>query len=323
MKRTVMMVAIITSLNANSELFSIVNDYRNNDINSVKNKLDKQLTNQKYWEYILSNKNTDFGYYEDIKYIFIATKNNKKLKLINLDSNNIIESDALFGENQNDKFVQGDLATPIGVYDLSSKLQNLDQYYGPLAFATSYPNLYDKLNKKTGYGIWIHGLPLNGDRTEKNTKGCIAINNSLLKQYDASINYKQAILITSFENIEIVPKTTLAKILKNLFMWKEAWTKNDLDSYLSFYNADFSRFDGMRLKAFTKFKEKIFNKNENKIIVFKNISISPYPNTQNKIMYRIKFLEEYKSLSTKYQFNGTKELYISMDDGRMSILAEK
>ena len=323
MKRTVMMVAIMTALNADSELFSIVNDYRNNDINSVKNKLDKQLTNQKYWEYILSNKNTDFGYYEDIKYIFIATKNNKKLKLINLDSNNIIESDALFGENQNDKFVQGDLATPIGVYDLSNKLQNLDQYYGPLAFATSYPNLYDKLNKKTGYGIWIHGLPLNGDRTEKNTKGCIAINNSLLKQYDASINYKQAILITSFENIEIVSKTTLAKILKNLFIWKEAWTKNDLDSYLSFYNADFSRFDGMKLKAFTKFKEKIFSKNENKIIVFKNISISPYPNTQNKTMYRIKFLEEYKSLSTKYQFNGIKELYISMDDGKMSILAEK
>ena len=323
MKRTVMMVAIMTALNADSELFSIVNDYRNNDINSVKNKLDKQLTNQKYWEYVLSNKNTDFGYYEDTKYIFVATKNNKKLKLINLDSNNIIESDALFGENQNDKFVQGDLATPIGVYDLSSKLQNLDQYYGPLAFATSYPNLYDKLNKKTGYGIWIHGLPLNGDRTEKNTKGCIAINNSLLKQYDASINYKQAILITSFENIEIVPKTTLAKILKNLFIWKEAWTKNDLDSYLSFYNADFSRFDGMKLKAFTKFKEKIFSKNENKIIVFKNISISPYPNTQNKTMYRIKFLEEYKSLSTKYQFNGIKELYISMDDGKMSILAEK
>lgn len=323
MKRTVMMVAIMTALNADSELFSIVNDYRNNDINSVKNKLDKQLTNQKYWEYILSNKNTDFGYYEDIKYIFIATKNNKKLKLINLDSNNIIESDALFGENQNDKFVQGDLATPIGVYDLSNKLQNLDQYYGPLAFATSYPNLYDRLNKKTGYGIWIHGLPLNGDRTEKNTKGCIAINNSLLKQYDASINYKQAILITSFENIEIVSKTTLAKILKNLFIWKEAWTKNDLDSYLSFYNADFSRFDGMKLKAFTKFKEKIFSKNENKIIVFKNISISPYPNTQNKTMYRIKFLEEYKSLSTKYQFNGIKELYISMDDGKMSILAEK
>ena len=323
MKRTVMMVAIITSLNANSELFSIINDYRNNDMNSVKNKLDKQLTNQEYWEYILSNKNTDFGYYEDIKYVFVATKNNKKLKLINLDSNNVIESDALFGENQNDKFVQGDLATPIGVYDLSNKLQNLDQYYGPLAFATSYPNLYDKLNKKTGYGIWIHGLPLNGDRTEKNTKGCIAINNSLLKQYDKTINYKEAILITSFENIEIVSKTTLAKILKNLFMWKEAWTKNDIDSYLSFYNEDFTRFDGMKLKAFIKFKEKIFNKNENKIIVFKNISISPYPNTQNKKMYRIKFLEEYKSLSTKYQFNGVKELYISMDNGRMSILAEK
>ena len=323
MKRTVIMMAIVTGLHSNSELFELINDYRNNNMSSVKNKLDKQLTNQKYWEYVLSDKNTDFGYYENIKYVFIATKNNKKLKLINLDSKNISVSDALFGANQNDKFTQGDLATPIGVYDISNKLQNLDQYYGPLAFTTSYPNLYDRLNKKTGYGIWIHGLPLNGDRIEKNTKGCIAINNSLLKQYDKAINYKEAILITSFTGMEPVSKMMLAKILKDLFTWKEAWTKNDLELYMSFYNEDFTRFDGMKLKAFTKFKQKIFNKKEEKSISFSNISISPYPNVNNKAIYRIKFLEEYKSHSTKYKFTGIKELYISMDNGEMSILIEK
>ncbi|CAI6147276.1 MAG: hypothetical protein SPLUMA1_SPLUMAMAG1_01934 [uncultured Sulfurimonas sp.] len=59
-----------------------------------------------------------------------------------------------------DKIREGDLRTPIGVYKLVKKLSKVDSFYGPLAFATSYPNSYDKYLGKNGSGIWIHGLPL-------------------------------------------------------------------------------------------------------------------------------------------------------------------
>ena len=320
---TLLLIAII---HADDQIYDIVSEYRNEGINSVKPTLEKYLINKKYWDSVVASKDTRYGYYESIKYIFMASKENNNLLLIELDSNKISQignSSAIFGANKGDKIKEGDLATPIGVYDLTKKLQNLDQYYGPLAFVTSYPNLYDKLNRKTGYGIWIHGLPLNGDRSEQNTKGCIAIENNILLQYEKIINYKDSILITSSKPIEETPKEIFANILQSLFIWRDAWINNDLNLYLSFYDETFTRFDGMKINEFKDFKKRVFNKDERKSIEFKNINIVPYPNTQNKKIFRITFLEDYRS-DSGYTFLGTKELYITLsEDNKIKIIVEK
>ncbi len=320
---TLLLIAII---HADDQIYDIVSEYRNEGINSVKPTLEKYLINKKYWDSVVASKDTRYGYYESIKYIFMASKENNNLLLFELDSNKISQignSSAIFGANKGDKIKEGDLATPIGVYDLTKKLQNLDQYYGPLAFVTSYPNLYDKLNRKTGYGIWIHGFPLNGDRSEQNTKGCIAIENNILLQYEKIINYKDSILITSSKPIEETPKEIFANILQSLFIWRDAWINNDLNLYLSFYDETFTRFDGMKINEFKDFKKRVFNKDERKSIEFKNINIVPYPNTQNKKIFRITFLEDYRS-DSGYTFLGTKELYITLsEDNKIKIIVEK
>lgn len=312
---------LFANLYANSEIFNLVNDYRNGDIDKIKESLDKYLTSKEYWLDVLKNKNTDLGYYESVKYIFVATKSTQNLELIFLDSSNKNSSNAIFGENPGDKQTQGDLATPIGVYDLQNRLKNLPQYYGPLAFVTSYPNLYDKLYKKTGYGIWIHGLPLNGDRTEKNTKGCIAIENNILEKYDNMIDYKNALLITSIKPLQPISKEKLAVLLQSLFIWRDAWIKNDLSTYLSYYNNDFTRFDGININEFKQYKKRVFDKREVKTISFTNINITPYPTIENKELYRITFLEDYKS--SGYKFHGVKELYATIVNNNMSIIIEK
>ncbi|RAX55375.1 peptidase [Helicobacter sp. 16-1353] len=320
------LLVIGVSLNAsNDKLYEIVSEYRENGLESIKSTLEKSLLDREYWESVVAKKDTKFGYYESVKYIFIASKKNASLQLFEVDSNKLSQlskANAIFGENQGDKKIQGDLATPIGVYDLNKRLSGLDQYYGPLAFSTSYPNLYDRLNNKTGYGIWIHGLPLNGDRSEKSTRGCIVVENNILEQYDKTINFKDSILITSIDNLAEVPKSAIVDILQSLFIWRDAWINNDLDLYLSFYDDSFTRFDRMKIDAFKDYKRRIFGKEERKTIEFSEINIAPYPNMENQNMFRITFFEDYKA-DGGYKFKGIKELYVLLKNNKMSIIVER
>lgn len=311
--------------NPDREMYDIISKYRNEGLNNIKATLESYLIDKKYWDIVVESKDTKYGYYESIKYVFMASKEDNNLLLFEIQNNKLSQignSNAIFGANKGDKLKEGDLATPIGVYDLTKKLQNLDQYYGPLAFVTSYPNLYDKLNKKTGYGIWIHGLPLNGDRSEQNTKGCIAIENNILLQYEKVIDYKDSVLITSNKPIKEVSKDTFANILQSLFVWRDAWINNDLNLYLSFYDESFIRFDGMKINEFKAFKKRIFDKDEKKNITFTNINIIPYPNNDGKEIFRITFLEDYRA-DSGYTFRGIKELYITIKDKKISIIVEK
>lgn len=319
-----LIIGINAKINANG-LYEIVSEYRTNGLSGLKSKLERYLLDKAYWDSVLANIDTRFGYYESIKYIFVASKAESNLQLFEIKDNTfhqISSSNAIFGSNKADKKIQDDLATPIGVYNLTNKLQNLDQYYGPLAFVTSYPNLYDKLHKKTGYGIWIHGVPLNGDR-DNATKGCIAIDNNTLLQYDKTINYKDSLLITTPNaSLAEVSKNTLALILQGLFMWREAWVNNDLELYLSFYDESFMRFDGMKIDNFKAYKKRVFDKEESKTIEFSDINIAPYPNENNDEIFRITFLEDYNAKGG-YKFKGTKELYIKVINNKMKILIEK
>ena len=43
------------------------------------------------------------------------------------------------------KEFEGDKKTPEGSYDLVQKRTGLDQFYGPLALVTSYPNNFDQI----------------------------------------------------------------------------------------------------------------------------------------------------------------------------------
>lgn len=277
-----------------------------------------------FWSGVLREQDTRFGYYEDLKYLFIATKNAPTLRLYALNEgkwNEKLNVESLVGSKGGHKEKEGDLATPIGVYSLNARLVNLDQYYGPLAFATNYPNLYDRLQKRTGYGIWIHGMPLDGNRKELNTRGCIAIENDKLSSVDALINYRQALLITFENSFKEVKKEDLSILLADLYVWKDAWKESNIEKYLEFYSKDFIRFDGNKYDDFAQNKRRIFAKNEKKEIVFSQVNISPYPNNENKNLFRISFYEEYKAPS--YRFSGEKELYVELKESKMQILAER
>lgn len=301
----------------------LLTDYRNNGIKNIEQKLDKQLTQKSYWQEYLKNIDTSFGYLESFDDILACNKAASKLKIYHRDSNNTFtllnQFHAYTGKNKGDKQTQGDLKTPIGVYCLTKKISNVDPFYGPMAFVTSYPNLYDKYKGKTGQGIWIHGFPLHQKR-DAYTKGCIAVHNDNLKSLDKSINLKKALLIIDEKSVnEERAKKDLIAVLSNLFSWRYAWIYNDLDKYLSFYSQNFKRYDGMDLAHFKKYKTRIFHKNEKKTIIFSQINVIPYPETTN--LYKITFKENYKSGS--FSFNGNKILIVKLSGDKFKIITEQ
>lgn len=303
---------------------SLLEIYQKEGISAVENIFDTQLASKTYWSKKLQDVDTRFGYFEGINYILACNKDNASLKLYTKDTNNSFalnqDFSAFVGKQTGDKQKEGDLKTPIGVYRLIKKLDNVDSFYGPLAFVTSYPNTFDKIQGKNGSGIWVHGLPYNQERDDF-TKGCIAINNSNLEQLEEQIKWTEALVYIDNSTYREVQKDELITLLSQLYIWKKAWKENNLDTYLSFYDQSFQRTDGLTIEQFKQYKERVFLKDEKKQIIFSKINVLPYPMAHKKNVYLISFNETYRSRS--YQFDGEKELYVQLENDKLAILAEK
>ncbi len=317
------LIAFIIFFSINLIAKDVIELYRTSGLQEVEKYLEAELKSRNYWLKRLQNIETDYGFYEDLDYFLLCNKYLKDFKLYKIDNNKfkfMSSTNAIVGK-MGDKEKEGDLKTPVGVYDLTQKLSNVDKFYGPLAFVTSYPNTYDKIRGKDGHGIWIHGVPLNNGKRDDNTKGCIALENEYLSNLESEINFKKSLLIIAEDGLQKVSKNELAIILSSLYKWREAWKLSDVDSYLSFYNKNFQRYDKLNFEDFKKYKDRIFKRKQEKIIKFSNINIAPYPNLYNEKLFRITFFEDYQTKS--YQFRGNKELYVKVIDNKMSIILEK
>ena len=318
MKHLLFFILFTTFLYSNN---SLVDTYREHGINAVEKILNKSLSKKSYWDNFLKNKDVSNGYYESIDNILVCTKNMKNISIYDTKLNNklIYSSNVITGEKEGNKQKEGDLKTPLGAYKLTKKLTKLDPFYGPLALVTSYPNKFDKSKKKTGSGIWIHGVPQDKIR-DPYTKGCIALDNDNLKELYSKINMRKSLLIIKDNNQNIVKKEDISNILAQLFSWKKAWGESDLDNYLSFYSSEFKKSNGTGIKQFKRYKKRIFAKNEEKTIIFSKINIIPYPNDLDKNMFKITLYEKYHTKS--YSFIGNKELYLELIDNKIKILFE-
>jgi len=324
-RKTITQTLLCLTLGFSSNLLALDEDiltqYKNNGIKNITKILDQKLTDTTYWKNYLKNKDTNFGYIESYINLLICNKAQSKLTLYTkINGTYTLRKgySAFTGKLKGDKKKEGDLKTPVGVYNLIRKLEKVDSFYGPMAFVTSYPNLYDKYQGKTGQGIWIHGLPTDQERDEF-TKGCIAIKNQSLECLNKDIAINKTLLIINEAQPHKVDKTTLSTILAQLYSWRYSWIYNDLNHYLDFYDAKFKRFDGMDKKAFSNYKKRIFSRNETKTILFTNLNVIPYPDKNET--YKITFNEQYKTKNFKFQ--GNKILIVQFVDNKIKIITEK
>ncbi|EAK3742332.1 murein L,D-transpeptidase [Campylobacter coli] len=305
----------------------LVKIYLNQGLDAVGVAIEKELTNKDFWLDEIGDRNISLGYYDDDVAIVLINKTDKILRVYSYSDGKIkqdFEQKAIITGLMGDKQVEGDLKTPVGFYELGRKFNPGDPYYGPFAFATTYPNLLDKVQGKTGGGIWIHGYPLDGARLDEfKTRGCIALFNENLEEFAKVVQDKKVFAMTEEKEKVRAKKEDIAALLADLFAWKLAWTDSDINTYLNFYDEkQFKRFDKMKFEQFASMKKSIFSRKEDKKIKFSDINISPYPNVENETMYRISFYEDY--YTKNYQFKGDKILYVKIDSkGKMKILAEQ
>jgi murein L,D-transpeptidase YafK len=107
------------------------------------------------------------------------------------------------------KLKSGDQRTPIGVYYITSRLPGarLPDFYGPGALPLNYPNDWDRMNGRSGSGIWLHGTPSDSySRPPLSSDGCVVLTNpDLLELIDAVEVGKTPVVIS--ESVEFVNKT--------------------------------------------------------------------------------------------------------------------
>lgn len=286
--------------------------------------LEQEMNNPSYWSGSLFNKDLRFGYFERAFSLLTCSKEKGSLELYTPDAQKRFSLkkrySAFTGKNSGDKRTEGDLKTPIGIYTLTERKRRVDPFYGPMAFVTSYPNLYDRIRGKNGDGIWVHGVPLSGTR-DPFTKGCIAINNNDLIQLDQTINPSNTLLIIDSSLKQWVNPAAYSAILAGLYQWKYAWTYNDIDSYIATYDNAFKRYDGMGLTQFKAYKERIFSKNEIKTITLDRLNIIPYPGEKRNLFW-VTFNQLY--VSDSHRFEGEKSLLVRLNANQsISILTEE
>ncbi|EDF5142662.1 L,D-transpeptidase family protein [Campylobacter jejuni] len=324
LKRLALLITLSSLMLHASDLVKI---YLNQGLDAVGVAIEKELTQKDFWLSEIGDKNISLGYYDDNVAIVLTNKTDKILRVYSYEDGKIrkdFEQKEIITGLMGDKKIEGDLKTPVGFYELGRKFNPGDPYYGPFAFATTYPNLLDKVQGKTGGGIWIHGYPLDGSRLDEfKTRGCIALFNNNLEKFAQVVQDKKVFVMTEEKEKIRAKKDQIASLLAGLFTWKLAWTNSDTNTYLSFYDEqEFKRFDKMKFEQFASMKKSIFSRKEDKKIKFSDINISPYPNLENETMYRISFYEDY--YTKNYQFRGDKILYVKIDSkGKMKILAEQ
>ena len=202
--------------------------YLKNGSAAVIDAIEKNILSKDYWLKKLEGKDVRYGYYDNEILLSVVDKTKKKLEVISYNggiTKKLFSSSVIVGKN-GDKLLEGDLKTPVGVYQLTRRFTPNDRYLGPLAFSLSYPNLLDKLAKRNGGGIWIHGYPLDGQRTDElKTKGCVAMQNDTLMKFDDVVDHKKTLAFIYEDKRQEASAKDIAVIISGLLGWKKTWSR--------------------------------------------------------------------------------------------------
>ncbi|MBI2959730.1 MAG: L,D-transpeptidase family protein [Betaproteobacteria bacterium] len=166
------------------------------------------------------------------------------------------------GKNGVDKLRQGDRRTPLGVYYVTAQIpgRKLPDLYGWGAFPISYPNEWDRMAGKTGYGIWVHGVPSDTyARAPRASDGCIALANADIAELARRVQVGVTPVIIA-DRIEWTAPEALAEerkaFMERLEAWRTDWESRDADRYLAHYARDF-RSDGMDIATWSAHKRRV------------------------------------------------------------------
>ncbi len=218
---------------------------------------------------------------------------------------------AAMGKNGSRKQVSGDNRTPVGLYHITHWIpdETLPELYGAGALPLDYPNLWDRFKRRTGSGIWLHGVPRETySRPPLSSEGCVTMANSDLSTLKPYIRFGQTPVLLSDE-LEWVPaaqsRAERDDFALQVDAWRAAWSSRDTDRYLAFYGSDFSA-QGMDRKAFAAHKRRVNATKKYIDVQLRDLSLFRYPGTEEPL-WLAEFTMDYKS--DNYSVSGRKQQF--------------
>ena len=230
---------------------------------------------------------------------------------------------ATLGKYGIEKVLEGDKKTPIGVYHVTSRIpgSKLPDLYGWGALPINYPNEWDRRLGRTGYGIWLHGVPSETyARAPWASDGCIALANPDIENLATRVQPGTTPVIIA-ERVDWV--TPIAwRSERDAFMlqfqtWRADWERLDMNRYLSHYASDFASA-GMDISKWQAHKRQVNAAKKWVKVSLENISVFRNPGRRGLIT--VTFDQDYRSnnLSQKTR----KRQYWVVEDGRWKIAYE-
>lgn len=221
------------------------------------------------------------------------------------------------------KFNEGDLKTPLGVYFIQSYISpdQLADKYGAGAYPINYPNAWDRMNGRTGHGIWLHGTRSGTyNRPPLASEGCVVLPNDDLLNVGTHIDLKKTPILIG-ENIEwlaadawLQHKDLISQIHTK---WKDDWESLRIDDYLKHYSTRFT--NGKKdFKLWTDHKRRVSKHKTFVKVELSNVSLLVHPNEDVMVAT---YLQSYSSdnFSSK---SWKRQYWNKEEDGQWRIVFE-
>jgi len=264
---------------------------------------------------------------ESTSYFFVIDYSKSRLYLFKNSPNKlpelIVDHYVTTGEKGYKKELSGDKKSPLGLYHVTSFINDkeLPELYGWGAFPINYPNAWDKINNRTGYGIWLHGVPRDTySRPPQDSRGCLVISNDFLVNLSGYLKINTPVILT--QSIKWLPKNKFKQkrnaYRKGINKWKTAWESKNLGQYLKFYSKTFNNGKD-NYQSWKKHIEELFSNTDKVKIQIEQLTVFDYPGETN--MLAISFYQRFKD--TNHIKNGFKHQYWKKEaDGNWRIIHE-
>ncbi len=227
------------------------------------------------------------------------------------------------GKRGIEKQREGDQKTPIGVYHVTSSIpgRKLPDLYGWGAFPLDYPNEWDRVQRRTGYGIWIHGVPADTyARSPQASDGCIALANPEIEQLSHHVKpgVTPVVIARRIEWVNVETwRTEREDFVRALEAWRVDWESRDNERYLAHYAADF-RSDGMDLERWRAHKRRVNAAKTWIRVSLADVSVLRDPGGPARVV--VSFDQDYRSSNLAQK--SRKRQYWVREDGRWRIAYE-
>jgi murein L,D-transpeptidase YafK len=257
------------------------------------------------------------------KYVFLVDKEKRKLFVYERDGETIKkveEMNADIGKNNGKKEKENDHKTPEGIYFFQTKKTQPEipfSLYGKMAFTMDYPNLFDRREGKTGYGIWLHSVPDDVPLT-RGSRGCVVVRNNDIEKLEKYIEFNQTPILI-FDQVKYVPMSEHVKLREKkaqfLKDWIQSWESKDVEKYMSFYDDSF-KAPGFNFKTWKRHKENLKDKYD-----FIQVRLDqPFLLVHNDKMI-VRTLQKYTS--DKHTDYGVKIIYAVLKNDKYKIIREE